>query len=213
VRRIIYVVWLVAVWVALWNDISVANIASGLLVATALLWIFRSAGPYEASRVQPVALVSFLCYFLVELVKATGVVAWEAVSPRSRINEGVVAVDLAGTSHLVVTLVANAITLTPGTLTIDARTHPGGATLYVHVLHLRDIESVRADVQKLEDRALKALGSSARSDSHDRAEDADARAEDADARAEDAEARAGGTDAPAEGADATGSTSDGQARP
>lgn len=206
-RRIIYVVWLVAVWVALWNDISVANIASGLLVATALLWIFRSAGPYEASRVQPVALVSFLCYFLVELVKATGVVAWEAVSPRSRINEGVVAVDLAGTSHLVVTLVANAITLTPGTLTIDARTHPGGATLYVHVLHLRDIESVRADVQKLEERALKALGSSsARSDSHDRAEDADA-------RAEDAEARAGGAHAPAEGADATGSTSDGQARP
>jgi multicomponent Na+:H+ antiporter subunit E len=56
----------------------------------------------------------------------------------------------------VVTLVANAVSLTPGTLTLELD-RPGNI-LYVHVLHLRDLESVRRDVRSLEALVVRAFG-------------------------------------------------------
>jgi multicomponent Na+:H+ antiporter subunit E len=65
------------------------------------------------------------------------------------------------TSDALVTLVANSITLTPGTATIDVREHEDGSppTLYVHVLHFGDVESIRRDVLRLEQLAVRAFGS------------------------------------------------------
>ena len=57
------------------------------------------------------------------------------------------------------TLVANAITLTPGTLTIDARGRP--AVLYVHVLSFDAVEATRAEVEDLERRIVRAFGTRA----------------------------------------------------
>ena len=46
------------------------------------------------------------------------------------------------------TIVANAVSLTPGTLTLEvSATEP--PVLYVHVLHLHDIEEAREDVRTL----------------------------------------------------------------
>ena len=53
-------------------------------------------------------------------------------------------------------MVANAISLTPGTLTIEVATDPN--VLYVHVLHLHDIDAVRRDVTRLERSVLRAFG-------------------------------------------------------
>jgi multicomponent Na+:H+ antiporter subunit E len=55
--------------------------------------------------------------------------------------------------------VADAVTLTPGTLTVEVRREPV-PVLYVHVLHLRAVEDVRADVHRLRDLAERAFGSS-----------------------------------------------------
>jgi hypothetical protein len=54
-------------------------------------------------------------------------------------------------------MVANSISLTPGTLTIDVG--EDAKVLYVHVLHLRGVEQVRRDVHRLELLAIKAFGS------------------------------------------------------
>ena len=68
------------------------------------------------------------------------------------------------TSAGVVTLIANSVTLTPGTLTIyvaEEFSSDGDIverTLFVHVLHFIDVESVRRDVLQLERRAIKAFG-------------------------------------------------------
>jgi multicomponent Na+:H+ antiporter subunit E len=60
----------------------------------------------------------------------------------------------------IVTVVANAVTLTPGTLTVDVH-EPGDdtpPTIYVHVLQFDDVESVRRDVLRLEQLAVRAFG-------------------------------------------------------
>lgn len=63
-------------------------------------------------------------------------------------------------SEGIVTVVANAVTLTPGTLTVDVHEPDDGtpAVIYVHVLQFDDVESVRADVLRLERLAVRAFG-------------------------------------------------------
>ncbi|HSJ82718.1 MAG TPA: Na+/H+ antiporter subunit E [Acidimicrobiia bacterium] len=150
-------VWLIAVWLFLWGEITVGNLVGGSLVATLVLYLFKVDRVSATGAFRPLAALHFMFYFLVKLVEASLVVAWEVVTPRNRINEGIVAVPLAGVSDLLTTMVANSISLTPGTLTIDVG--KDARVLYVHVLHLRSVEQVRREVYRLELLAIKAFGS------------------------------------------------------
>jgi multicomponent Na+:H+ antiporter subunit E len=161
---VVLTAWLVVVWVALWGPVTTANVAGGVAVAAAVQLLpvgLRSGRPTGSARfvVRPVAAARFLAYFLAKLVEASVVVALEVATPRNRIRTGVVAVPLRGASDALVTLVADAVTLTPGTLTIEVGRNP--PTLYVHVLHLRDVEAVRREVRHLEVLAVRAFGSPA----------------------------------------------------
>jgi len=155
--RLLMIAWLTVVWVALWEDLSAANLLAGLALATALVALFPLSPPGVAGTLSPLAAVRFVVYFAWKLVEASLVVAWEVVTPHNRINQGIVAVPIHGVSDTLTTLVANAISLTPGTLTIEIRRRP--TILYVHVLHLQDIEAVRREVQYLEVLAIRAFGS------------------------------------------------------
>lgn len=158
--RLLVLGWLLVVWVALWEEISVANVASGLVVGGLLTTLFpltrAGVGGHPVSF-RPLRALHLLGYFLWKLVEANAVVAWEVITPNNEgVQEGVVAVPLTGSADIVVTLVANAISLTPGTLTLEIDRDP--TVLYVHVLHLRNLERVRADVLRLEVRVLHAFG-------------------------------------------------------
>jgi multicomponent Na+:H+ antiporter subunit E len=156
-RRWILVLWLTIVWVALWGEVSVANVLSGVAVSAVLLLLFPSTGAGGYVAFRPLRVLQFLGYFAYKLVEANLIVAWEVLTPNNEgVNEAIVAVPVTGTSDTVLTLVANAISLTPGTLTIDVRRNP--AVLYVHVLHLRSLAQTRQDVRRLELHALRAFG-------------------------------------------------------
>lgn len=148
--------WLVVVWVALWEDISAANIFGGLVAGGMLLALFPRRAAERTGRFRLIASLRFLVYFLWKLIEASAIVSWEVLTPRNRINEGIVAIPIHGVSDALVTVVANAISLTPGTLTLEVDEDP--AVLYVHVLHLRDIEAVRHEVRYLEVLAIRAFG-------------------------------------------------------
>ncbi|HWH34562.1 MAG TPA: Na+/H+ antiporter subunit E [Acidimicrobiales bacterium] len=150
-------VWLVAVWVALWEGLSIANLLSGVLVVLVLSVVFPFRARKGTLRFRLGPALRLVAYFGRELVQANVVVAWEVLTPTSRINEGIVAVPVSASSKVLTTLVANAITLTPGTLTLEVRQDEG--LLFVHVLHLHSIEAVRHDVARLERHVLRAFGS------------------------------------------------------
>lgn len=154
--RVPFALWLVFVWVALWGDFTPGNAVGGVLVATALLVMFPDAGPSGRFAVRPFAALHFLGHFIYKLVEANAVVAWEVITPNNEgVNEGIVAVPVTGASDAVVTILANAISLTPGTLTLEVRDDP--PMLFIHVLHLRSIEQTRADVKRLETLARRAF--------------------------------------------------------
>jgi len=153
--RVVRTLGLTAMWVALWSDLSVANVLSGLLVAVLIVASFDTWRPGHVI-VRPVAVVTFAGYFVYQLAVSSLVVARTVIAPRDRIRTGIVAVPLQGCSDAVVTLIADAITLTPGTLTLEVRREP--LTLYVHALDVRDVTALQHDVRTLEVLAVKAFG-------------------------------------------------------
>lgn len=158
-------VWLVALWLLLWNDISIANIVSGVAVAVLVLSGARlpkvgCAGDDvgDRARIAPLSLLYFVGYVIVKLAQSNLVLAWEIVTPNDdRIRTGIVAVPLRTESELAMLVVSSVITLTPGTITIDATGTP--PVIYVNVLHLHDIEDVRRELLHIEELSVKAFGS------------------------------------------------------
>jgi multicomponent Na+:H+ antiporter subunit E len=156
---IAYGVVLVAIWVLLWGSWSAANVLSGIAVAAVLIAVFV---PAERRRrgilsVRPVALVRLGLYLLRQLVLANVVLIREVLHRRSRIRTGVIAVPVTGCSEQLVTMLANLVAMAPGTMPVELRDEP--AVMYVHVLHLRDVEEVRAELVHLRDLLIRALGS------------------------------------------------------
>jgi multicomponent Na+:H+ antiporter subunit E len=142
------VAWLVVLWLLLWGDVSVANIASGILVALALLAVFPlEQGPGPARRAfRPVAIARLAGYFLVELVISSLLVARVVVSRNTEIRTGVIRCPLLTTSDGIVTVLCNMIALSPGTMMVEVLDD----AVYVHALVLRDVERVRHDVGQLQ---------------------------------------------------------------
>ena len=59
-------------------------------------------------------------------------------------------------SDELLTLITNLLALSPGTMPVELRHDP--TVLYVHVLHLRDVEDVRDEIRRLTDLAVRAFG-------------------------------------------------------
>ncbi|MBX3314475.1 MAG: monovalent cation/H+ antiporter subunit E [Actinobacteria bacterium] len=159
--RIVRLIWLVLLWGALWEDFSPTNLVAGLAVAlvvtrvTSHLRRVSDAGP--PPTIRPLPALKFLVVFLWLVLRSSITVAVAVVAPRKRIHTGIVAVPLVGCGDVVATIVASAVTLTPGTLTIEALSDP--TTLYIHALDTRDVDDVRAGVRQLEVLAVNAFGS------------------------------------------------------
>jgi len=159
-------IWLTSLWVALWADLTVGNVLGGLIVALVVVGVARPTGVtgLERTNFRPISALVYAGYFVWQLVKSNLVVAWEIITPGLKINRAILAVPMHTTSAGVVTLIANSVTLTPGTVTVYVAEKPssdGGSverTLFVHVLHFLDVESVRRDVLQLERLAIKAFG-------------------------------------------------------
>lgn len=154
--RVARVVVLVGIWLALWGEATPANLASGVFVAVVVVAGFDRERRGEVI-VRPIAAARFGLYFLGQLLVSGLVVARTVIAPAHRVHTGVVAVPLVGCSDAVVTLVADAVSLTPGTLTIEVRRAP--PMLFVHALDVKEVDQVRAQIRRLEVLAVRAFGS------------------------------------------------------
>jgi multicomponent Na+:H+ antiporter subunit E len=156
------VIWLTLVWTFLWGDFGLASFVAGVAVALLVVWVGRPANVHgmQLMSVHPLSTLAFVGYFSVQLVKSNLQVAWTVISPRPDLHTAIVAVPMHVASEGIVTVVANAVTLTPGTLTVDVDEPDDGTppVIYVHVLQFADVESVRGDILRLERLAVRAFG-------------------------------------------------------
>lgn len=99
--------------------------------------------------------VSFIVFFVWELVAANAVVAWEVVTPHHYMRPAIVALPLRAKTDLEILLLSNLITLTPGTLTVEVS--KDRSILYVHVLHLVTPQHMRTHLGRMEQRLLRVM--------------------------------------------------------
>jgi multicomponent Na+:H+ antiporter subunit E len=155
-RRLVLGAVLVVAWVALWGTLSLANVVSGLLVATVIVLVFPLDDD-DGATIRWGPALRYSARFVVDLVQSSLAVARLVLAPRHKITQGIVAAPIRPCSPGIVTLVANSITLTPGTLTVEVQDEP--PVLYVHCLGLDDPDQVRRDVIVLQRNAILAFGS------------------------------------------------------
>jgi multicomponent Na+:H+ antiporter subunit E len=136
-------------WMMLSGGLDPAEMVTGLVVATVVtlasrphLWLFSGL------RLSPSAILPFITYlgiFFAALIRANLDMARRVLSPSLPLRPGVVEVKTALKSSLGRLILANSITLTPGTLTVDLQ----GDSIFIHWVDIppgSDIESATRDV-------------------------------------------------------------------
>lgn len=159
-HQIPLLLWLVLVWNLLWGTWSWANLISGTVLALAVTLVLPLPPVVGGTRVRPVPLLVFVGAFLLDLLLSAAQVAWQTIRPRGIRRSAIVSVQLRTDSDLLMTIVAEATALVPGSLVIDMDREQ--QTLAVHLLHVRDaadVERQRASVLRTEERVVRAFGS------------------------------------------------------
>ncbi|MDE0103562.1 MAG: Na+/H+ antiporter subunit E [Bryobacterales bacterium] len=140
-------------WCALLGELSVPNLVVGFLVGFLALSI---SGPmFRRTRY----FTSFLrygrlaLYFAVEFFRSSMLVAWDVLTPKHKSRPAIVAIPLDLEHPLQITTLANLLSLTPGTLSLDVS--PDRKTLYVHAMFVRDPEETRLAIKNGLERLVK----------------------------------------------------------
>jgi len=126
-----FLVWLVVTWA-----FDPASLGVGLVVAVLMAWAFRHVEMEEVrSLVHPVRLFWMLVFVPVlffHIVRSNLDVAYRVLHPRLPIRPGITRARTTLTSTPARALLANSITLTPGTMSVDLV----GDVLYIHCIYV-----------------------------------------------------------------------------
>jgi len=147
---------LAGVWAAVLGSFSLGHLTAGFGLGFVIIAI--AGGRATGSRYVEKAFrsIEFAGFFLLEVVLSSLRVAADIVTPRHRARPGIVGIPLDARSDAEITLLANLISLTPGSLSLDLS--PDRRTLFVHVMFLEDAEAFRAAVKNgFERRVLELL--------------------------------------------------------
>jgi multicomponent Na+:H+ antiporter subunit E len=132
-------------WIALTGTFTPTNFAIGFAVGFVLLWLTqRVMLPSNYFRKVP-QVIGFVLFFLRELLQANLRMVVIVLSPRPAIRPAVVAIPLDVRSDIEITLLANLITLTPGTLYLDVS--QDRCVMYVHTMHVDDLDAFRRSIK------------------------------------------------------------------
>ncbi len=88
--------------------------------------------------VRFIRLILFILYYLKELVLSSLYVAWDIITPKDLMRPGFVEVPIDLKNETAIIALANLISMTPGSLTVDMT--PDKKKIYIHAMYLYDKE-------------------------------------------------------------------------
>lgn len=147
-RRLIYfvlafIIWVMLTWPFADGKIDIQVVIAGVIASAIIAILFHEILPKEhLVFISPVRIFWALVYipvFFYYMMKANLDVVYRALHPKMPIKPGIVKIKTILKTESGITALANSITLTPGTLTVDL-TDDG--FLYVHWINVKsdDIE-------------------------------------------------------------------------
>ncbi len=124
------------IWLALTGNFNLLNFLFGFLLSFVIMWVISRNRREETYFTRGPKVISFIFFFLYELTKANLQVAYDVITPNFYMKPGIIKIPLTATSDLEITMLANLITLTPGTLSLDVSDDK--KVLYVHAMYVKD---------------------------------------------------------------------------
>ena len=140
------IIWLL--WYGFTTSLDPAELTTGAVVAALISFVtvryFECCDPILLAPKHLYWFVAYFFVFLVALIKANFDVARRVLSPDLPINPGIVMFKTRLKNRFARMVLANSITLTPGTLTVDVV----GDTYYIHWIDVKstDPEEVYREV-------------------------------------------------------------------
>jgi len=144
------VLWVI--WLLLNNTTDAGHVVLGLILAILIPWMTSGFWPEKVRIQAPLTLLKFLVVVLWDIVIANLSVAKLILGRNDQLKPGFFYVDLDIQSPLGISLLANTISLTPGTVSCDLTADR--TRLLVHALHVEDIPG---EIQQIKQRYEKPL--------------------------------------------------------
>lgn len=133
------------IWAALLGSYDLPTLLSGFLIGF-LLFRMTLKEPTAKYRKRVVAVLSFCVFYLKEILMSNLRIAADVLRSKPGIQPGIVAVNIEALDARSAVVVANLITMTPGTLSLDLS--GDGKWLYVHCLYVDDPDTTRQSMEK-----------------------------------------------------------------
>jgi multicomponent Na+:H+ antiporter subunit E len=89
----------------------------------------------------------FMGFYLVKLIEANFVIAYDILTPKMGFNPGMIEVDLMPSSNFGMLMLSNLVSMTPGTLSTELDLE--GRKLHVHVLYLDRKEKIMKEILQI----------------------------------------------------------------
>ena len=140
-----YAAWILFTWSFAAQELVIGAIVCVVVAIFTARFFIHSKAFY---LFNPVRLVIFIFYslviFVIELIKANIDVAFRSLRPSLPVNPGIVKVPVGIKSEYGLTMLANSITLTPGTITMDIADDDGQTVYYVHWIDVKSQDPISA---------------------------------------------------------------------
>lgn len=146
---------LTLLWLLLVNQFSAGHVALGALLGWLIPFATSSFWPESIRIRHPLVLLRFLGVFVVDIVRGSFLVAWLILKGPARLRPAFVEVPLALETDLAISLLANTISLTPGT--VSARLAADKRTLIVHTIDTGDAAALVAEIKQRYETPLKRI--------------------------------------------------------
>lgn len=144
------------IWVALTGSMYYTNFLFGYMIGFGILWIMNRNESDQRYFNKVPRIISFIFYFLYEMIKANIQVAYDVMTPKYFMRPGIVRYPMNAKTEMEINLLSMVISLTPGTLILDIS--EDRKILYIHVMYLQDPEKFVKDTKTgLERRLLEAI--------------------------------------------------------
>lgn len=144
-------------WALLTGNVSEGNLALGFILGYGALWLlYPSTGKTSSYFQKTLQSIRFILFFTKELIVSSWRVATDVIKPLPQMRPGVIGIPLDAETDLEITLLANVISLTPGTLSLEVS--KDRKILYIHAMYVVNPDDLRKEIKDgLERRLLELL--------------------------------------------------------
>lgn len=147
-RIFLWTIILFGMWMILSSNLEVANIIIGLTLSIVIAFIYTKMFTHEKLHIiNPYYFAIYIVILIKNLIISNIQIAIKVLSADMKLNPKVVEVKTSLESDWKKLLLANSITLTPGTLTLDVVDD----VLFIHVIECKDINEKAKITKEFED--------------------------------------------------------------